>query len=33
MISYENKSHQIADVTWHSLGVDQGFLSAMGFVK
>jgi hypothetical protein len=27
------KSHQIADVTWHSLGVDEGFLSAMGFVK
>ncbi len=25
-------SHQIADVTWHSLGIAQGFLSAMGFV-
>jgi glycosylphosphatidylinositol phospholipase D len=22
-------SHQIADVTWHSLGVKQGFISAM----
>lgn len=26
-------SHQIADVTWHSLGVNQGFLSAMGYVN
>ena len=23
----------MADVTWHSLGLDQGFLSAMGFVN
>lgn len=23
----------MADVTWHSLGVSEGFLSAMGFVK
>jgi glycosylphosphatidylinositol phospholipase D len=26
-------SHQMADVTWHSLGIDQGFLSAMGFIN
>jgi glycosylphosphatidylinositol phospholipase D len=26
-------SHQIADVNWHSLDVEQGFLSAMGFVN
>ncbi|CAF0717792.1 unnamed protein product [Brachionus calyciflorus] len=26
-------SHQMADVTWHSLGVAQGFLSAMGYVN
>ncbi|RNA30261.1 phosphatidylinositol-glycan-specific phospholipase D [Brachionus plicatilis] len=26
-------SHQMADVTWHSLGVVQGFLSSMGFVN
>lgn len=24
--------HQIADVSWHSLGIPQGFLSAMGKV-
>ncbi|KAM4026807.1 phosphatidylinositol-glycan-specific phospholipase D [Anomaloglossus baeobatrachus] len=23
-------SHQVADVSWHSLGIDQGFLKAMG---
>ncbi|XP_013399325.1 phosphatidylinositol-glycan-specific phospholipase D isoform X2 [Lingula anatina] len=23
-------SHQIADITWHSLGIDQGFLETMG---
>ena len=27
------KSHQIADITWHSLGVPQGFLTTMGDVK
>ena len=26
-------SHQMADVTWHSLGISQGFLSAMGFAN
>ncbi|KAK7484045.1 hypothetical protein BaRGS_00024657, partial [Batillaria attramentaria] len=23
-------SHQVADVSWHGLGIDQGFLDAMG---
>ena len=23
-------SHQVADITWHSLGIDQGFLRIMG---
>ena len=22
-------SHQVADVAWHSLGIDQGFISTM----
>lgn len=26
-------SHQVADVTWHSLGIDQGFLTTMGDVN
>ncbi|KAK3086170.1 hypothetical protein FSP39_014629 [Pinctada imbricata] len=26
-------SHQVADVLWQSLGIDQGFLSTMGFVN
>ena len=25
-------SHQVADVSWHSLGIDQGFLDTMGKV-
>ncbi|KAK3086673.1 hypothetical protein FSP39_021738 [Pinctada imbricata] len=25
-------SHQVADIVWHSLGIDQGFLSTMGFL-
>ena len=25
--------HQVADVSWHSLGVDQGFLQTMGQVR
>ena len=24
--------HQVADVSWHSLGIDQGFLDTMGQV-
>ena len=23
-------SHQVADVTWHSLGINQGFLTTIG---
>ena len=26
-------SHQVADVTWHSLGIQQGFLRTMGDVN
>uniref|UniRef100_A0A8D0EZ91 Phosphatidylinositol-glycan-specific phospholipase D n=1 Tax=Strix occidentalis caurina TaxID=311401 RepID=A0A8D0EZ91_STROC len=26
-------SHMVADVSWHSLGIDQGFLKAMGEVR
>lgn len=26
-------SHMVADVSWHSLGIDQGFLKAMGEVS
>lgn len=26
-------SHQVADVTWHSLGIEQGFLTTMGDVN
>lgn len=26
-------SHQVADITWHSLGIDQGFLQTMGKVN
>ena len=26
-------SHQVADVTWHSLGIEQGFLTTMGNVN
>lgn len=26
-------SHQVADVTWHSLGIKQGFLTTMGDVN
>ncbi|XP_019619337.1 PREDICTED: phosphatidylinositol-glycan-specific phospholipase D-like [Branchiostoma belcheri] len=26
-------SHQVADISWHSLGIDQGFLSTMGDVN
>ena len=26
-------SHQVADVLWHSLGIQQGFLSTMGYVS
>ena len=26
-------SHQVADVTWHSLGIDQGFLTTMADVN
>ena len=26
-------SHQVADVTWHSLGIEQGFLRTMGDVN
>ena len=26
-------SHQVADITWHSLGIKQGFLSTMGDVN
>ncbi|XP_022083635.1 phosphatidylinositol-glycan-specific phospholipase D-like [Acanthaster planci] len=26
-------SHQVADVSWHSLGIDQGFLTTMGDVN
>ena len=26
-------SHQVADVTWHSLGIQQGFLTTMGDVN
>ena len=26
-------SHQIADILWHSLGIDQGFLATMGNVS
>nr|XP_022318177.1 phosphatidylinositol-glycan-specific phospholipase D-like [Crassostrea virginica] len=26
-------SHQVADITWHSLGLDQGFLPTMGFMN
>ena len=26
-------SHQVADITWHSLGIDQGFLRTMGDVN
>lgn len=26
-------SHQVADVTWHSLGINQGFLTTMGDVN
>ena len=25
-------SHQVADILWHSLGIDQGFLATMGNV-
>jgi hypothetical protein len=25
--------HQVADATWHSLGIDQGFLDTMGQVN
>ena len=24
--------HQVADISWHSLGIDQGFLQTMGQV-
>lgn len=26
-------SHMVADVNWHSLGIDQGFLQTMGAVS
>ena len=26
-------SHQVADVSWHSLGIDQGFIRAMANVN
>lgn len=26
-------SHMVADVSWHSLGIDQGFLKTMGEVS
>lgn len=26
-------SHMVADISWHSLGIDQGFLKAMGEVS
>ncbi|XP_041456952.1 phosphatidylinositol-glycan-specific phospholipase D-like [Lytechinus variegatus] len=26
-------SHQVADVSWHSLGIDQGFLTTMGDIN
>lgn len=26
-------SHQVADITWHSLGIQQGFLQTMGKVN
>lgn len=26
-------SHMVADVSWHSLGIDQGFLKVMGEVS
>ena len=26
-------SHQVADVTWHSLGINQGFIRAMSAVN
>ena len=26
-------SHQVADILWHSLGIDQGFLVTMGKVR
>ena len=26
-------SHQVADVTWHSLGIEQGFLRTMANVN
>lgn len=26
-------SHQVADITWHSLGIKQGFLTTMGDVN
>ena len=26
-------SHMVADVSWHSLGIEQGFLRAMGAVS
>ena len=25
-------SHQTADISWHGLGIEQGFLDAMGAV-
>ena len=25
--------HQVADVSWHSIGIEQGFLQAMAQVK
>ena len=26
-------THQVADVNWHSLGIEQGFLTTMGMVR
>jgi glycosylphosphatidylinositol phospholipase D len=26
-------SHMVADVSWHSLGIEQGFLKTMGAVS
>ena len=31
--TYGFVSHQVADISWHSLGIDQGFIRAMANVN